>query len=81
MLLSPTPSAVPEHKALRRGELWSVRTRAGLRVRCLSGSVWITRGRDDVVLGPGDTSLFYGPHATVVQALSAAEVAVERVGA
>jgi quercetin dioxygenase-like cupin family protein len=64
---------------LERGALLPVHDGAGATVACLQGELWITEEQDgqDVVLRPGQSLRLERNGRTVVQALSAARVAVD----
>lgn len=59
---------------LENGTLWSHDARGALVVRCTSGSVWLTDGRD-VVLGPGESHAVKSGRV-VVQALETSVLCV-----
>jgi hypothetical protein len=64
---------------LERGGLLPLHDGAGATVVCLEGDLWITQEHDghDIVLRPGDSLRLCCDGRSVVQALSAARVAVE----
>lgn len=57
--------------SLRRDGLIAVRDGEGSRIRCLSGSLWVTeeQGGDDVVLEPGEGFTIRRPGLTLIMAL------------
>jgi hypothetical protein len=68
---------------LEQGDVLPLDNAAGVRVASLSGSLWLTeeRGAGDVILRAGESYAVATEGRTLVQALSAARVAVESVGA
>jgi quercetin dioxygenase-like cupin family protein len=64
---------------LERGGLLPLHDGAGARLACLEGDLWITQEHDgqDVLLRAGESLRLERNGRTVVQALSAARVAVE----
>lgn len=76
---SPVVSAPAFQLSLRRDDLWRVELRGeALPIRCLSGSVWITRegSPDDVLLPAGGACELGGRGLALVGAVSDAEVSV-----
>lgn len=76
---SPLVSAPAFQLSLRRNELWRVELRGeALPIRCLRGSVWITRegSSEDVVLPAGGECRLSGRGLALVGAVSEAEVSV-----
>lgn len=63
---------------LQRRELLCLPGGEGLAVSCLAGSLWVTQHGDckDVVLEPGEQMALERPGTAVVQALTAARLAV-----
>jgi hypothetical protein len=75
-----SPVEAGDEIALRDGALWSLDRAAGaVRVRCVSGHVWLTQaGRaEDIVIGAGGTCVMSGTGKVVVQALEDAIVRIE----
>ncbi|MGH8728753.1 MAG: DUF2917 domain-containing protein [Burkholderiales bacterium] len=64
---------------LSKGRLIRVQDGEGFRIRCYSGSLWITQERDgrDMILRAGNAFIIDRPGLTLVHALANAQVAVE----
>jgi hypothetical protein len=65
-----------ETRVISKGQVWSVDPRGGLEVHCRSGSIWVTAGREDVVLEPGERKIFRSRFPVVIEALTPAEMAL-----
>jgi len=77
-------SNVPTIYSLARGELFSLRLRAGqCRIRCLEGRAWVTRSgmREDSVLGPGEEVVLAAAGTVVLEALTGSTVRLEATAA
>ena len=68
---------------LGQGDVLPLDNAAGVQVSSLAGSLWLTeeRGGGDVILQPGESYEVETAGRTLVQAMSAARVAVESAGA
>ena len=76
---SPLVSAPAFQLSLRRDDLWRVELRGEtLPIRCLRGSVWITRegSAEDVLLPAGQECRLNGRGLALVGAVADAEVSV-----
>ena len=76
---SPLVSAPAFQLCLHRNDLWRVELRGEtLPIRCLRGSVWITRegSSEDVVLPAGQACQLRGRGLALVGAMADAEVSV-----
>ena len=65
--------------ALQPGQVVTLDDAAGRRVLACSGTVWITEedGRDDHIVGPGESFVLSRGGRTVVQALQPAWVCIQ----
>jgi hypothetical protein len=77
LLSAPARAEQTETRIISKGQLWSVRARGGLEVKCKRGSIWITGGPEDVVLEAGQRKIFRSRFPVVMEALSLAEIAIE----
>ena len=68
---------------LQQGDVLPLDNASGVQVASLEGSLWLTEehGRGDVILKPGESYAVAAKGRTLVQALSAARVAVQSAGA
>ncbi len=68
---------------LEQGDVLPLDNASGVRVASLQGSLWLTEenGKGDVILKPGQSYAVAKKGRTLVQALSAARVAVESASA
>jgi hypothetical protein len=67
-----------ETRVISKGQVWSVDPRGGLEVHCRNGSIWVTAGREDVVLEAGQRKIFRSRYPVVIEALTPAEMALSR---
>ena len=68
---------------LAQGDVLPLDNASGVQVASLEGSLWLTEehGKGDVILNPGESYAVEAKGRTLVQALSAARVAVQSAGA
>lgn len=64
---------------LQRGEPIRLTRASGLRIRCLSGTVWITVAGDsaDIFLEPGQVWQISGPGLALIESIDAGRVRLE----
>lgn len=69
-----------ETRVLSKGQVGSADPGRGLEVHCVSGSIWVTAGPEDVVLESGERKAFGGPLRVVFEALSPAKIELSSRG-
>jgi hypothetical protein len=77
-----TAATTPPQRALGAHELLSIADVAGLRIRCVSGSLWLTLDRDprDIVLRAGEEYCGEEHRRGLVYAFEPSVLALEPVG-